>query len=449
VENQTSTKEYINKLIEFRQAVYQHGILARRDALFDLLDALTSEGPVSSFAMLSQSKQFQRKWPSLYAAVEDGEIDREWLRTFLAQQVPHKGICIFPLDGSPWPRPRSRVLDDRQYVYQASSDVNGGTVTVGYPYSLLEWCAEPHSSWSLPVDVRRVPSTQTAQEVGAEQIQALAQARIAYSEVLDIIAADGKYGNAGFLRSVKGLRCGILARLRADRVLYGPPPPPDPHRKGRHRIHGQRFAFKEPDTWEEPAEVIELEDPYWGKVRLERWNQLHEKKGADVPYDVIRARVHLEREKPPAALWLAWLAPAQFPEGMRITVETIWRAYISRWPVEAGIHFRKDTLGWTLPRFHSKEVGDLWTELTALACWMIFLARPVVEDQPYPWQKPQQRLTPQRVQQSIRPIFEKIGSPARPPKMRGKAAGWTKGRPRAVKQRYKVVKKTPAVAKTA
>lgn len=270
-------------------------------------------------------------------------------------------------------RDPDRVLDDRQYVYQASSDVNGGTVTVGYPYSLLEWCAEPHSSWSLPVDIRRVPSTQTAQAVGAEQIQALAKARSAYLEVLDIIAADGKYGNAGFLRSVKGLRCAILARLRADRVLYGPAPLPDPHRKGRPRIHGQRFAFKEPETWGEPAEVIELEDAYWGMVRLERWCQLHEQKGADVPYDVIRARVHLEREKPPAALWLAWLAPAQFPPGMTLTVETIWRAYVSRWPVEAGIHFRKDTLGWTRPRFHSKEVGDRWTELTALACWIMFL----------------------------------------------------------------------------
>jgi len=299
------------------------------------------------------------------------------------------------------------------------------------------------------VDARRVPSTQTAQEVGAEQIQALAKARRAYFEALDIIAADGKYGNAGFLRSVKGLRCAILARLRADRVLHGPPPPPDPHRKGRHRIHGERFAFKEPDTWGEPAEVLELEDAYWGKVRLERWSQLHEKKGADVPYDVIRACVHLEREKLPAALWLAWLAPARFPEGMTITIETIWRAYISRWPVEAGIHFRKETLGWTLPRFQSKETGDRWTELTALACWMIFLARPIVDDDPYPWQKAQHRLTPQRVQQSIRPIFELIGSPACPPKIRGKAPGWTKGRQRTVKQRYKVVKKPPVVAKTA
>jgi len=50
---------------------------------------------------------------------------------------------------------------------------------------------------------------------------------------------------------------------------------------------------------------------------------------------------------------------------------------------------------------------------------MIFLARPIVQDAPLPWQKPQQQMTPQRVQQSIRPIFALIGTPARPPKPRG------------------------------
>ncbi len=268
-------------------------------------------------------------------------------------------------------------------------------------------------------------------------------------EALDIIAADGKYGNSGFLRSVKGLRCAILARLRCDRVLYGPPPAPVPHQKGCPKVHGTRFAFKEPETWGPPTEVVELGDERWGQVRLERWTQLHEKKGADVPYDVIRACVHLEREKPPAALWLAWLAPAQIPPGMTITLEAIWRTYVSRWPVEAGIQFRKDTLGWALPRFQTKEAGDRWTELTALACWMIYLARPLVEDNPYPWQKPQLLLTPQRVQQSIRPIFALIGSPARPPKMRGKASGWPQGKRRTPKPRHLVVKKTPSVAKTA
>lgn len=445
---QDATKQDINKLIEFRQALYTNGMVARRDALFNLLDALVSEGSVSSYAMLSQSSQFQRKWPSLYAAVEDGDLDSEWLRGYLARQLPQAGICVFPLDGSSWPRPRSRVLEDRQYVYQASSDVNGGTVTTGYPYSFLEWCAEVHTSWSLPLDVRRIPSTQTAQEVGAEQIKALAQARANVTAALDIVPVDGKYGNAKFLRSMQGQRSGIAARLRCDRVLFGPPPP-STGKKGRPKVHGERFAFKEPDTWGEPAEVIEMEDAYWGKVRLERWHSLHEKKGADVPYDVIRACVHLEHKHPPAPFWLAWLAPDQIPAGITVTVETIWRAYTWRWPIEPAIHFRKDTLNWTSPRFQTKEAGDRWTELIGLACWVLFLARPIVADAPLPWQKPQQQLTPQRVQQSIRPIFALIGCPARPPKVRGKSPGWTKGRRRTPKTRHSVVKKHPRAAQTA
>jgi len=124
--------------------------------------------------------------------------------------LPRQGICIFPLDGSSWPRPRGRVLEDLQYVYQASSDVNGGTVTIGYPYSLLEWCAEAHSSWSLPLDVRRIPSDKTAQEIGAEQVCQLAQERADCSEALDIVPADGKYGHAGFLERVIVLNKGFV-----------------------------------------------------------------------------------------------------------------------------------------------------------------------------------------------------------------------------------------------
>ena len=88
----------INKLIEFRQAIYTNALLARRDALFDLLDALLSTSPVRSFAMLSQADQFRRKWPSLYAAVEDGVLNSDWLRCYLGQQVPAQGICVFPID---------------------------------------------------------------------------------------------------------------------------------------------------------------------------------------------------------------------------------------------------------------------------------------------------------------------------------------------------------------
>jgi len=445
----TSTREHINRLIEFRQAIYAEGFLARRDALFEVLDALLATGAPASFAMLSQSERFQRRWPSLYAAVEDGRIASAWLRRFLIQQVPQRGVCIFPLDGSSWPRPRARTLPDLQYVYQASSDVNGGTVTIGYPYSLLEWCAEAHSSWSLPLDVRRISSAETAQAVGAEQIRHLAQARCDCTEALDIVPADGKYGNAGFLRQVRGLRVGVITRLRRDRVLYQAPPQSTTRRRGRPRKHGARFAFQDPTTWGPPAEILEFEDAHYGTVRLERWNNLHERKAAEVSYDVLRASIHRERAKPPAPIWFAWQAPSFIPPAITVTAKTLWQAYTQRWPIEPGIRFRKENLGWTLPRFQSAESGDTWSELVAVAHWLLFLARPIVEDQPLPWQKPQTHLTPQRVQQSLKPIFALIGSPARSPKTRGKSPGWPKGTPRTPKKRYKPVKKGVSGPQTA
>lgn len=444
----TSTRENINKLIEFRQEVYARVFSARRDALFDTLDALLSGGTVSSFAWLSQNERFRRKWPSLYAAVEDGQVDAEALRILVAGHLPQAGVCIFPLDGSSWPRPRGRVLEDLQYVYQASSDVDGGVVAVGYPYSLLEWCAEPRSSWSLPVDVQRIPSKKTAQEVGAEQVQALADLRADCTEALDIVPADGKYGNAGFLERVNGLRVGIVARLRRDRILYRPAPCDTTPHRGRPRHHGARFAFQAPATWGAPDEILEFEDPRYGKVRLERWNNLHERKAFTLSYDVVRSSVHLEREKPPEAVWFAWLPPVTLPPRMAVTACTIWSAYTHRWPIEPGMRFRKETLGWTLPRFQRAETGDTWTQLVMLAHWVLFLARPLVADTPLPWQKPQDRLTPQRVRQSLKPIFALIGTPARIPQMRGKSPGWPKGRHRTPKVRHKVVKKGHSAALT-
>ncbi|MFZ5884487.1 MAG: transposase, partial [Chloroflexota bacterium] len=408
--------------------------------LFDTLDALLAGGAFASFAYLSQSERFQRRWPSLYAAVEDGQVDTQDLLELLVSQLPQQGVCIFPLDSSSWSRLRSRVLEDLQYVYQASSAVDGGNITVGYPYSLLEWCAEPHSTWSLPLDVRRIASQQTAQEVGVAQIQALAEARQGCLEALDIVPADGKYGNGRFLSRVNGLRVGIVARLRSDRVFY--------HtlkhssgKRGRPSKYGQRFAFKDEQTWGTPDEGQEFEDEHYGKVRLQRWQSLRDKRTPNLTFDVLRAQVHLEKEKPPPAVWFAWLPPINPPPQIALTAQTIWTAYVSRWPIEPSLRFRKETLGWTLPRFHSAATGDTWTQLVALAHWMLFLSRPIVQDNPLPWQKAQTNLTPQRVRQSLCTIFLQIGTPARPPKPRGKSPGWQKGRRRTPKTRHKVVKK--------
>ncbi len=155
----------------------------------------------------------------------------------------------------------------------------------------------------------------------------------------------------------------------------------------------------------------------------------------------MRASIHLERAQPPEAVWYAWLPPIASPPDIPITAYTIWNAYTHRWPVEPGMHFRKETLGWTLPRFPRAETGDTWTQLVMLAHGILFLARPIVEDVPLPWQKPQRHLTPQRVRQSLKPIFARIGPPSRHPKPRGKPPGWRTGRRRTPKMRHSVVRK--------
>ena len=214
-----TTQKHINKIIEFRQAIHAKGFSKEADALVEILDATCLTGAISSFPLLSLSKTFQRQWHSLYKAMERGTIEAEWLSYYLAQQVPPTGIQYFSLDGTAWPRPRARTMDDRQYVYHPTPAVKGGSICIGYPYSLLDWVPEAHSSWSLSVSVKRIPSQMTAGEMGIAQIKALSENRANLPEVLDIVAADGKYGNARFLRPLQGQNCGLVVRMRRDRVL--------------------------------------------------------------------------------------------------------------------------------------------------------------------------------------------------------------------------------------
>lgn len=436
-----STEKQLNKLSEFRQAIYQFAFTARRDALFELLDAVLLKGPMPSFPMLSLSLFCQRQWPSLYQAVEEGCIDVAWLRLFLTQQVPGRGIQVFPLDGTAWPRAQARTLPDRQYVYHPTQVVCNGKIAVGYTYSLLDWVPWAGRSWSLSLDLERVPSRQTDVAVGVEQVKRLGQARETLTNVLDIVVADAKYGNHRFFRPLRGQRCGLLTALRSDRVLYRRPSPKEQLPLGRKRKHGRRFAFKEPGTWGKPVETFSFNDSHWGQVTLRRWNDLHEKAAADTPLDVIQACVHLEKVKPPKPFWLAWQAPPTLPPHCIVTALVLWRAYQKRWPIEPSIRFRKQNLMWLTPHFHTPQAGDRWSQVVNLAMWTLYYARPLVADCPFPWQARQTELTPGRVQHGLGELFCKIGSPTTCPQTRGKSPGWPKGKPRQRRPRWPVIKK--------
>lgn len=431
------TNKHINNLKEFRQALYRHGFTRLRDAQFELVDSLLLSGPVRSFPELSLCPVFRRQWPSAYAAVEDGDQDTDWLRRYLCGQVPTQGVQVFALDTTAWPRPSAPTLPDRQYVHSPSRRIGGGPTVAGYAYSELAWVAQGRSSWALPVDIARVASSRDATEVGVAQVKQLCQMRGQHS--FSIVTGDGSYGNHRFLRPLREQPCGVLVRLRRDRVLFGEPPPYSG--RGRPKVHGRRFAFKEPQSWGEPHQHLEFTDPRWGKVDIQYWSNLHARQAADTPLGVLRVGVHLERERPPEALWLGWQGPA-WP------AYVLWRYYQMRWPIEPSIRWRKQQLYWTLPQFHTPEASERWTMLVSLAQWMIYLARPVIEDNPLPWQRAQSDLTPGRVQKGLGGLFSQIGTPAGPPKTRGKSPGWPKGRPRDRPERHPVVRKGPTRPKS-
>ena len=119
------------KFIEFRQAVYEHGLVSARDAQFELVDALLLSPVIRSFPELSLCPAFRRQWMGAYEAIRKGRQDREWLECHFMRLVPTTGRQVFSLDGTAWPHPQAKVTDDLQYVHSPTPAIDGGNIVIG------------------------------------------------------------------------------------------------------------------------------------------------------------------------------------------------------------------------------------------------------------------------------------------------------------------------------
>ena len=92
-----------NSLRRVRGGVYG-AFGARRDALFELLDAAMVAGLVPSLAHLSLTAVHRRKWGSLYDALSAGSMNVAALRELVGRWPLDDGQPIYALDTSVWPR---------------------------------------------------------------------------------------------------------------------------------------------------------------------------------------------------------------------------------------------------------------------------------------------------------------------------------------------------------
>ncbi|MEH2310035.1 MAG: hypothetical protein V7K35_01060 [Nostoc sp.] len=196
--------------------------------------------------------------------------------------------------------------------------------------------------------------------------------------------------------------------------------------------------MNEPTTWGEPASVFEVDDPKLKRVRISLWKKLHFRKAATRSMSMIRVeRLDAQgNERVSKPLWLAWVGEEMPP------IEEVWRLYLRRFTIDHWYRFLKQRLHWTVPKLGTPKQCERWSDLMPLMTWELWLARDIVTDNPLPWQKSFDKLTPGRVAQAMGGVFAVIGTPTSAPKPRGKSPGWKSGKPRTRKNRFPIVKKT-------
>src|SRR3954451_14256997 len=299
-------------LATFRQNLYVTFTRAA-DALFEVADARLTATQPRSFVELSQAPGMQRRWPSCYAALADGRIDRMALRRLFARHLPRPAPgarLVLALDTSPIHRPEAATDADRTLVYAPNTPPGATPVLPGWACSTLVALPDPVSSWTYVLDNRRVPRTETATTVGTEQLTAL----LALLPARPVLVADGHYGTTTWVGATAALPCDQLLRAERTAVLYRPAPPRT-GKRGAPRKDGARFQGSDPATHGEPDAQWQGTDARGQAVTVACWANLHLKACRDVPVTAVRIRRAgaADTKRDPRESWFWWLGAAPPP----------------------------------------------------------------------------------------------------------------------------------------
>jgi hypothetical protein len=425
----------------------------RRDALFDLVDALLAAEAMPSLPHLSVVPTHRRGWGSVYAALAAGEVDAERLAELLGAHRSNDCASVFAVDASTWARCDAECSPGRGFYYSPTRHSAGQPIVAGWCYSWIAQLGFARDSWTAPVDARRVPPGEDIGQATAAQIRAVT-GRLGIGEAAPLFVFDAGYDPIALTVDLADLPVAILVRIRGDRVFYTAPAARSPGQMGRPRRHGARFCCVDPASWPTPEHTLETADDQYGRVTVAAWAGLHPKlagrgrwtdypKPPIVPGTVIRVQVeHLPgpRGRAVKTLWLWWAGPGT-PD-----LDLCWRAYIRRFDLEHTFRFCKQALGWTTPRVRTPEQADRWTWLILAAYTQLRLARPLTADTRLPWERrlPTARLTPTRIRRGFLRLLPVLGTPASPPKPCGRSPGRPKGSRRGPAPRHPAIHKAAA-----
>ena len=424
---------------EFREAVYQK-VTCRPSAIFDLIDALTIAGHVSSPVALSESALFRRKFSSVYDALVYGDLGDDLENVFSNSQDENwetiAGYEIHAIDATPNERMSAETLADRSALKAQQKDA----VRYGHKYSWLVRLVQSGTSWVAPEDVERIGTATTDTKLAAQQVKDLA----VRNQRPKVITADSRYRDKHFLGAFAGLENSYaLVRLQNNQKLSQEPKPKPAGSLGAPLKHGADFQLTAITREVDASEEFLLGKQ---KVRVRVWHKLHFKRLTKVTGSVVCVEFLKEDGTPryKRPIWLFWTGPEN------VTPQNLCRMYLWRFAIEHLFRFLKQHLGLNSNRSSNLESLQSWMWMAALAYWQLLLIRDKVTPNRPAWH-PRKKdgqdkpLTPAQVQRSAQTFLMQSGTPTANTRPAGKGRGRQKGYHPTPRKRFDIVFKTKKV----
>lgn len=438
---------YQNEFQQFRQVLYQN-LNKRADTALELIDALCGFPVAESPVQLTLAPEFRRTYTALYKAVDEANWKDLSLAKLTATAVPRPKqypFWLFAVDVTPQPRPFASALPDRGVVHYPNPVGGNKPVTIGHQYStvVLRTENEPQmtKSWVVPMSVQRVATDEDKELVGAGQIRALLEApELPWHRELIVEVGDTSYSKPAYLHANREHdNLVTVARARSNRVFYRQFVYPDGHRPShRPKCYGEAFKLPEPTTWHPPDETTQLAytsrrgKKYtvviqsWHNMLMRGKNQPERLPMAKYPFTLVRVMLYRE-DGTPAFKRPLWLIVMGERRGA-LSLEDSYAAYAARVDIEHFFRFGKQQL--LLTAFQTPETAreERWWIIVHLAYAMLWMARHLAHHLPRPWERhlptaQQREISPTLVQRDFARLIRQMGTPAQPPKPRGKSPG--------------------------
>jgi len=229
-----------------------------------------------------------------------------------------------------------------------------------------------------------------------------------------------------------------LLRVKSNRVFYRPAPARVPHQIGASRKDGERFQCKDESSHGEPDAIWEGLDAKGARVEVRCWKHLHLHTARSLEISLIQVIRHgaSGKARDPKISWFVWKSDEPAP------LAEISPTYRLRYSHEHGYRFDKQELLWDRPRMSTPERTERWTQVVACAHNQLVLARPLLEGGYRPWETRRSVPTLAQVRRAMPTLLHELGTPARPPQLRGKAPGRAKGFHPTPRTRHTVIRKT-------